>query len=88
MPFSIALRQQLLGQNEGFERSTSYSDSSLSVETHYRVIDGALHIREQGTTFGSDGNFDIERRANDEQTKRFLRRYLSELNSAVIVWIN
>ena len=75
------VRQQLLDQNEGFEARSDYSAKNITVTTYYRISGGQLYMREKGKTSWADSRFDQERVASDDQTHRFLRKYLWELNT-------
>jgi len=73
--------QQLLDQNEGFKRSTHYSDRNNTNDRHYQIVSGKLRIRETGKTSWADSRYDNEFIANEDQTRRFLRNYLGALNT-------
>ncbi|GGS74950.1 hypothetical protein [Streptomyces violaceus] len=75
------MRQQILGQNEGFELKTSYSGKNFTEYRWYRITGGELRIRSSGKTSWADSRFDREDVATDEQTHRFLREHLAELNT-------
>jgi hypothetical protein len=52
------VRQQLLDQNEGFTRRTSYSGKNLSEDRLYEIRDGELHVRAAGKTSWADSRYD------------------------------
>lgn len=74
--------QQLLEQNQGYTDRTNYEDKNLREQRDYEVRDGELHIRSRGKTSWADSRFDDQFVANEEQTRRFLRRELPNLNTA------
>ncbi|MGW6638248.1 hypothetical protein [Streptomyces cyaneofuscatus] len=74
------VRQQLLDQNEGFELKTKTSMKNLSEHRHCRITGGELRIRSSGKTSWADSRFE-ESVASSEQTHRFLREHLLELNT-------
>ncbi|MFE6481482.1 hypothetical protein ACFVGN_00850 [Streptomyces sp. NPDC057757] len=75
------VRQQLLDQNEGFELKTSSVKKNFREYRRYRITGGELRIRSSGKTSWADSRFDNEYVATDEQTHRFLREHLAELNT-------
>jgi hypothetical protein len=75
------VRQTLLNQNEGFEKSTHYSGKNFSVSNHYTIKNGDLYVRSTGKTSWADSRFDNEYIADEDQTRRFLKNNYSELNS-------
>ncbi|MFM9450368.1 hypothetical protein [Streptomyces europaeiscabiei] len=81
MRLTREVRQQLLEQNEGFELNTSYPGKNFTECRRYRITGGELHIRSSGKTSWADSRFDREYVATDEQTHRFLREHLAELNT-------
>lgn len=81
MRLTREVRQQLLDQNEGFELETSYEGKNFREYRRYRITGGELRIRSSGKTSWADSRFDNEDVATDEQTHRFLREHLAELNT-------
>jgi hypothetical protein len=82
MRLTEGVRLQLLAQNEGFE-ATTHDDSRNSTWTRrYRIEGGQLRIRETGKTSWADSRYDNEYVADDDQTRRFLREHLYELNTS------
>ncbi|MGW6021261.1 hypothetical protein [Streptomyces sp. NPDC055099] len=81
MRLTREVRQQLLAQNEGFELETSYEGKNFREYRRYRITGGELRIRSSGKTSWADSRFDNEDLATDEQTHRFLREHLAELNT-------
>lgn len=81
MRLTREVRQQLLDQNEGFELKTSYEGNNFREYRRYRITGGELLIRSSGKTSWADSRFDNEDIATDEQTRRFLREHLAELNT-------
>lgn len=73
--------EQLLRQNEGFQDETFYSGNNFRESRVYRIVDGAVRIRARGKTSWADSRFDNESVADLDQTRRFLRRVLSRLNT-------
>ena len=43
-----AIREKLLQQNAGFTRSTYYDSKNFEEKRIYKIIDGVLHIHEEG----------------------------------------
>ena len=74
------VRQILLDNNEGFTTRTYYKDNNSEEERIYTISGGALHIREIGNTSWSHSRYDDESIADDEQTHRFLKKHLDELD--------
>ncbi|MET9365659.1 hypothetical protein ABZX93_32760 [Streptomyces sp. NPDC006632] len=74
-------RQQLLLQNEDFELTTGFSGGNFTEYRRYWVTGGELRYRSSGKTSWADSRFDGEYVATDEQTHRFLREHLDELNT-------
>ena len=75
------VRQKLLEQNEGFQRTTYFeSDNSYNTNT-YTIFNGQLTVRSKGDTSWSDSKYDETRICDDAQTQRFLRKNLSNLNT-------
>ncbi|MFI8962081.1 hypothetical protein ACIGO8_08190 [Streptomyces sp. NPDC053493] len=81
MRLTAAVRQQLLDQNEGFERRTSFEGKNFTEYRTYRITGGQLHYRSSGKTSGADSRFDNTYVATDEETHRFLYKYKAELNT-------
>lgn len=81
MRLTREVRQQLLDQNEGFERETRDKRKNFEEHRRYLITGGQLRIRSTGKTSWADSRFDNEEVADDEQTHRFLRKYLAELNT-------
>jgi hypothetical protein len=75
------VRQQLLEQNEGFTRDTSYTGKNFREQRRYRIRNGELHYHSTGKTSWAASRFNKERVADDGQTHRFLRNDLSDLNT-------
>jgi hypothetical protein len=82
MRLTESVRLQLLAQNEGFETTTHYDGKNISNTRRYRIEGGQLRIRETGKTSWADSRYDNEYVADDDQTRRFLRNHLYELNTA------
>ena len=68
-----AIREKLLQQNEGFTRSTYYDSKNFEEKRIYKIIDGVLHIHEEGKTSWADSRYNRDRIADDEETHRFLK---------------
>lgn len=81
MRLTKTVRQQLLDQNEGFERTTRYSAKNFSEDRHYKISGGQLHIRSRSKTSWADSRRDEEFVADDDQTRRFLNEHLHALNT-------
>ncbi len=74
------VRQQLLNQNDGFERRTYYDSRNSEEERIYCIQDGRLQIRAIGNTSWSDSRYDRTWVADDEEVHRFLYKYLDDLD--------
>ncbi|MEU6349690.1 hypothetical protein ABZ896_10225 [Streptomyces sp. NPDC047072] len=81
MRLTREVRQQLLEQNEGFEVKTCTREKNFVEYRQYLITGGELRIRSSGKTSWADSRFDNEAVATDEQTRRFLREHLAELNT-------
>lgn len=73
-----AIREKLLQQNEGFTRSTYYDSKNFEEKRIYKIIDGVLHIHEEGKTSWADSRYNRDRIADDEETHRFLKKFFAE----------
>ena len=80
-------RKKLLEQNEGFTQRTFNDQRNFEETRIYKIKDGLLHIREIGKTSWADSRYedewiasDKERVADDEETHRFLYKWLRKLN--------
>ena len=82
MRFTKGNRQKVLNDNEGFSTTTSYSGRNFQDDRTYSIADGKLSIRAKGKTAWADSRFDDTNiyGADDEETKRFLRRFRDQLN--------
>ena len=81
MRLTSTIRQKILNLNEGFTTRTSYSGKNSSEERIYTISGGQLHIRAIGNTSWSDSRYDREWIAYEEETHRFLYKYLGVLNT-------
>ncbi|MFB7311679.1 hypothetical protein [Streptomyces sp. NPDC056192] len=82
MRLTVAVVQQLLDQNDGFEDTTRDRQKNFTIYTRYRISDGELHIQESGNTSWADSRFsNAPRVATIEQTRRFLRPRLGSLKT-------
>ena len=81
MRFTKENRQQVLNDNEGFTTSTYFEAKNFRESRRYTISDGKLNVRASGKTSWSDSRYDNEYEygADDEETKRFLRKYRDEL---------
>ena len=72
MRLTKEVRQKLLEQNEGFQRTT-YFESNNSYNTNtYMISNGQLTVRSKGDTSWSDSKYDETRICDDAQTHLFL----------------
>lgn len=81
MRLMVAVIQQLLDQNEGFTRKTTSKQNNFTEYRTYTITSGGLTIRASGKTSWSDSRYDNMTQATIDQTRRFLRNYLDELNT-------
>lgn len=74
-------RQTVLNDNEGFRRDTYYEGNNFREAREYLVQGGKLIVRMVGKTSWADSRYDktYTYNADDEETKRFLRKYRDEL---------
>ncbi len=73
--------QALLELNEGFEATTRSSGKNFSEQRDYKISNGELRIRSRGKTSWADSRFDNEHVADEDQTRRFLKKNLDDLNT-------
>ena len=73
--------QQLLDQNDGFERTTHYSGKNSAESKRYKISGGKLHIRARGNTSWADSRYDKEYVGDEDQTRRFISKFLHALNT-------
>ncbi len=81
MRLTKSVCQQLLDQNEGFEIETRYSGRNFRENRKYSISGGKLYIRTMGKTSWADSRFEENDVADDDQTRRFLRKFLNVLNT-------
>jgi hypothetical protein len=79
--FTKKVLQRLLDQNDGFKTTTHVSQKNFNADYHYEISSGELHIREKGKTSWADSRYEKKYVADENQTRRFLKNYYSELNS-------
>lgn len=72
--------QQLLDLNEGFTKTKHYSDRNFKETNHYLIEGGKLLKRSVGKTSWADSRYDKITVATIEQTRKFLRDNLKDLN--------
>ena len=82
MRFTKNNRQQVLNDNEGFTASTYYEGNNFRESRDYTISDGKLVVKVSGKTSWSDSRYSEEYvyGPDDEETKRFLRKYKDELD--------
>lgn len=80
--------QKLLDMNEGFEKTTNWSDRNFKETNHYLIKGGKLLIRSVGKTSWSDSRFDNSTIADIDQTRRFLKKVINALKTDGIKQIN
>jgi hypothetical protein len=76
--------QKLLDINEGFEKTTDFSDRNIKETNHYLIKGGKLLIRSIGKRSWSDSRYDNKTIADIDQTRRFLRKVIDELKTEEI----
>jgi hypothetical protein len=81
MRFTKDVVQKLLNSNEGFAKTTNFSDSNLKETNYYLIQGGKLLIRSVGKTAWADSHYDKNIIANEEQTKRFLKKFIDALKT-------
>lgn len=72
---------QILNHNEGFTKTTSYSDRNFKETRHYLIQGGKLLIHSVGKTSWADSNFNDRFVADVDQTRNFIRKFLADLNT-------
>ncbi len=77
------VRQKLLDQNEGFSTETWFEGNNSSEARHHEIRNGELHVRARGKGAWGAANerYENEWVADDDQTHRFLKKHLSELDT-------
>ena len=75
-------RQHLLDSNEGFTVSTYYEGNNFRESREYTINGGKLEVKVSGKTSWADSRYSDEYvyGADDEETKRFLRKHKDELD--------
>ncbi|URM33390.1 hypothetical protein LLY41_02595 [Cytobacillus firmus] len=73
--------QKLLDINEGFSKTTDFTDRNFKQTNHYLIKGGKLLIRSTGKTSWADSHFDNNTIADIDQTRRFLRKVIDELKT-------
>ena len=81
MRFTKKNRQQVLDNNEGFTARTSFEGRNFRESRDYIISDGKLRVKVSGKTSWADSRYGNEYvyGADDEETKRFLRKYKDDL---------
>ena len=81
MRFTEENRQQVLDNNEGFTVSTYYEGKNFKETRDYTISDGKLKVKASGKTSWANSRYSDEYvyGADDEETKRFLRKYKDKL---------
>lgn len=84
MRFTKNNRQQMLDDNEGFTASTLYEGANFRESREYTITSGKLVVKATGKTSWSDSRYSdtYVYGADNEETKRFLRKYKDKLNVA------
>lgn len=80
MRLTSSVRRKILNQNEGFTMRTSYDSKNSKEERIYTILCGQLHICVIGKTSWADSRYNNEWIADDEETHRFLYKYMERLN--------
>ena len=75
--FTKKNRQSVLDKNEGFNAKTHYEGKNFRESRNYSINNGKLVVRSSGKTSWADSRFDetYTYSADDEETKRFLRKF-------------
>ena len=84
MRFTENNRQQVLNDNEGFTVRTLYEGANFRESRVYTITGGKLVVQADGKTSWSDSRYSDKYvyGADDEETKRFLRKHMNNLNLA------
>lgn len=80
MRLTKEVRQKLLEQNEGFKKQTYFEGRNSYEAREYEIKNRELVIRSKGKGAWADSRYDNEWVADDDETHRFLYKYLDELN--------
>ena len=82
MRFTKENRQQILDSNDGFSVSTYFEGKNFRETREYTISGGKLIVKASGKTSWADSRYSDEYvyGADDEETKRFLRKYKDELD--------
>ena len=70
------LMGELLDANDGMEKNTYYEGKNFRESRHYKVKDGKLLIRSKGKTSWADSKFDNTYEADEDQTRRFIKKFI------------
>jgi hypothetical protein len=73
--------QKLLDMNEGYAKTTNWSDRNFKETNHYLIKGGKLLIRSVGKTSWSDSHFDKSKIADLDQTRKFLKKVIDVLKT-------
>ena len=81
MRFTKKNRQQVLDDNEGFSARTYYEAKNFEESRTYTIHNGKLNVKASGKTSWADSRYNDEYvyNADDDETKRFLRKYKDKL---------
>lgn len=72
--------QRVLNANEGYKNRTYYKSRNKEEENVYTIIGGMLRKRSVGRTSFGDSRYDETTVCDMEQTRRFLRNNINQLN--------
>ena len=72
--------QQILNMNEGFSKTTHQSQRNFSETRNYLIKGGKLLVDSASKTSWADSRKNLSYVADVDQTRRFLNKYLHQLN--------
>lgn len=77
--FTKNVIQKVLELNEGFTDRTYYNGKNSEEENFYKISNGKLIRRSVGKTSWSDSRYDNTFVCDEEETRRFLRKWKKNL---------
>ena len=75
--------KEILLLNDGFETQTYFKNRNSETTWKYKIKDGMLYVNKSGKTSWADSHYNYDYVADDEETRRFLRKNLWRLNTNI-----
>ena len=76
-------RKEILLLNDGFKTQSYYNNRNSETTWKYKIKDGMLYVNKSGKTSWADSHYNYDYVADDEETRRFLRKNLWRLNTNI-----